>query len=230
MSLSSFLLGKRHSKADNDIDGDLDALIRSSVRPLYLLTAQSVNFVSRLQISTLPKNSDQTATNTGAKRRRDALKDDFPAPPKRKKSVNAGGQSSRRPPPTTNPEPRPKAAKEKKSAKNKELPAESNDEEDDAGLEEAYERKIRPEKQIATGSSRNKAQPSGSSDSEGETSQLIHETAVVKKDRRSKTRQGRGHNVPPDETKEQRDARTIFLGNVPTQVATEKVYLNSFLP
>ena len=237
MSLSSFLLGKRHSKADNDIDGDLDALIRSSVRPLYLLTAQSVNFVSRLQISTLPTNSHQTATNTGAKRRRDALRDDFPTPLKRKKSVNARGQSSRRPPPTTNPESHSKAAKEKKSdevpkkgAKNKELPTESDDEEDDAGLEEAYERKVRPGKQIATGPSRNKAQPSGSSDSEGETSQLIHETAVVKKDRRSKARQGRGHNVPPDETKEQRDARTIFLGNVPIQVAKEKVYLNSFLP
>ena len=48
MSLSSFLLEKRHSKADNDIDGDLDALIRSSVRPLYFSTPQSVNLMSRL--------------------------------------------------------------------------------------------------------------------------------------------------------------------------------------
>ena len=38
MSLSSFLLGKRHSKAEHDIDGDLDAVLRSSVRPLYPLT------------------------------------------------------------------------------------------------------------------------------------------------------------------------------------------------
>ena len=226
MSLSSFLLGKRHSKAENDIDGDLDAVLRSSVRPLYPLTPQSVNFVSCLQISTPPTHTDNTAANTGAKRRRDVLKDDFPAPLKRKKSVNTKGQSSPRPPPTTKRESQPKADKEKKGeevpkrAKTKELSTESSDEEDDAGLEEAYERKVHP----ATGSSRNEAQPSVSSDSEGETSQLVHETTVVKKDRRSKTRPGRVHHVPPDETKEQRDARTIFLGNVPIQVAKEKVY------
>ena len=34
MSLSSFLLEKRHSKGNKDIDGDLDALLRSSVRLL----------------------------------------------------------------------------------------------------------------------------------------------------------------------------------------------------
>jgi len=72
-------------------------------------------------------------------------------------------------------------------------------------------------------------QQNHSSDSEGETSQLVHETAVVKKDRSSKTRQGHVHNVNPDETKEQREARTIFLGNVPVEVAKEKVYLK-FLP
>lgn len=46
---------------------------------------------------------------------------------------------------------------------------------------------------------------------------------MVKKDRRSKTRQGHVHNVRSDETKEQRDARTMFLGNVPIEVAKEKV-------
>jgi hypothetical protein len=57
---------------------------------------------------------------------------------------------------------------------------------------------------------------------------------VVKKNknRRSRTRPGTAHSSPPDETKEERDARTIFLGNVPMEVAKGKVLYttSSFLP
>ncbi len=231
MSLSSFLLGKHHSKGIQDIDGDLDALLRSSVRLLHFQPLNRLNSMSFVQISTPPTNTDTAITNTGAKRKRDAFKDAFAAPVKRKKSANSKGHSSLRPPPTTDLGSHPKAAKErkgnevsKKKVKPNKSQAESGDEEDDAGLEETYERKVHPRKQVATGSTRNEEQPepSGSSDSEGQTSQLTHETAV-KKDRRSKTRSGRVHNPPPDETKEHRDARTIFLGNVPMEVTKGKV-------
>jgi nucleolar protein 12 len=237
MSLSSFLLGKHHSKGIQDIDGDLDALLRSSVRLLHFQPLNRLNSMSFVQISTPPTNTDTAITNTGAKRKRSALKDAVAVPVKRKKAANSKGHSSLRPPPTTTDlGSHPKAAKERKGnevskkAKQNKSQAESGDEEDDAGLEETYERKVHPRKQVAMGSTRNEEQPepSGSSDSEGQTSQLTHETAV-KKDRRGKTRSGRVHNPPPDETKEHRDARTIFLGNVPMEAAKGKVWLSSFL-
>jgi len=237
MSLSSFLLGKRHSK---DIDGDLDSLLRSSVRLLHPQPFRGLILGPFVQISTPPTNPSTALTNSGAKRRRDASKDAVPSLVKRKKSVDARKQPSLRPPRTTHLGSRSKATKERKvtevpnkKAETNESPAESDDEDADAGLEEAYERKVRFGKQVATRSSRNKEQPSSSSESEGETSQLVHETAVKKnKNRRSRTRPGKVHSSPPDETKEERDARTIFLGNVPMEVAKGKVLytMSSFLP
>ncbi|KAI9452443.1 hypothetical protein F5148DRAFT_1300950 [Russula earlei] len=114
MSLSSFLLGKRRSKGDKHIDGDLDALLRSS----------------------------------------------------------------------------------------------SDDEEADEGPEEADKQNI-------------EKQPSATPEGEEDTSQLAHET-TAKKGRHSQTRSRHAHQVPPDETKERRDARTMFLGNVPVEACKEQ--------
>jgi nucleolar protein 12 len=101
--------------------------------------------------------------------------------------------------------------------------------EDNAGLEETYEHKVRPGKHVARGSSREE-QLNDNSDSEEDASQLVHET-MVKNAQLVKTRSRHAHHyVPPDETKEQRDARTIFLGNVPMEVAKSKVCPLSFLP
>lgn len=108
------------------------------------------------------------------------------------------------------------------------MAAEEIGDEDDAGLEEAYEHKIRPGKQVARGSSRDEERLNDTSDNEEDASQLVHET-MVKNVQRDKTRSRHlRHPVPPDETKELRDARTIFLGNVPIEVAKSKVCLLSF--
>lgn len=115
----------------------------------------------------------------------------------------------------------------KKPSKTEKLPEESDEE--DAGLEEAYERKVSKGRRPTAGSSRSKDQPNHTSDSEGDPSQLAHETAT-KKDRRNKTRPRHVHHVPHDETKEQRDARTIFLGNVPMEVIKGKVYPSTLFP
>jgi nucleolar protein 12 len=117
-----------------------------------------------------------------------------------------------------------------KKAEAEKIPEESGDEETDAGLEEAYERKVRPRKQTVMDPSGIKEQANDTSDSEGDASRLTHETVAAKKDRSNKQRIKHAHHVPPDETNEQRDARTIFLGNVPTDVAKHKVCPSSFLP
>jgi hypothetical protein len=53
MSLSTFLLKKRHSKGNKDIDGDLDALLRSSVRLLRFNALSGVQqcLVTRYRLS-----------------------------------------------------------------------------------------------------------------------------------------------------------------------------------
>src|SRR5712671_313225 len=184
-----------------------------------------------------PTNPDTAPADTRIKRRRDTLKDACPTPAKRKKSAIAEESSSPQSPSTTrqvalrseNTKQRKGHDVPKRKEKNEKVPEESDDEEADGGLEEAYEQQDRLRKQAASGSSRKEKQPSETSDSEGDASQLVHET-MVKKDRPSKTRPRHVHHVPPDETKEQRDARTIFLGNVPQEVAKSKVCQSSFPP
>ena len=229
MSLSSFLLGNRHSEKDKDIDGDLDALFRSSVCLPQIPPLHAFNGVLYVQIPTPRTKPSPTPTRTGVKRRGDAVEDAIPAPSKRKKSVNDKVQPSIRPIPNTHePASHPKKTREgkgervsKKTTRTEKAPGESGDE-DNAGLEETYEHKVRPGKQVARGSPRDEEHPNDTSDSEEDASQLVHET-MVKNAKRDKTRSRHVHHVPPDETKEQRDSRTIFLGNVPMEVAKNKV-------
>jgi nucleolar protein 12 len=238
MSLSSFLLGKRHSKKDKDIDGDLDALFRSSVCLPQIPTLLGVLIACCVQISTPRTKPSPPPTKTGVKRRGDAVEDASPAPSKRKKSVNDKTQPSVRPIPSINePVSHSKKTKEgkgkkvsKKTTRTEKTPEEIGDE-DNAVLEETYEHKVRPGKQVARGSSRDEAQLNDTSDGEEDASQLVHET-IVKNAKRDKTRSRHAHHhhVPPDETKEQRDARTIFLGNVPMEVAKSKVRPLSLTP
>ena len=64
-------------------------------------------------------------------------------------------------------------------------------------------------------------------DDEGDPSQLVHESLVPG----GKHKHG-GHKtkyVPEGETSEQRDARTVFVGNVPLEVMKSKVRL-PFVP
>lgn len=230
MSLSSFLLGKRNLKKDKDVDEDLDALFRSSVCLPQISALPGVLIACCVQIST--PSPAPTTGKIAIKRRGDAVED--AAPSKRKKSVNDNAQPSVRPIPSTNePASHSKKTKEgngkrvsKKTTKTENVPESGNEE--NSGQEEVYERKVRPGKQVASGSSRDEERPNDASDSEEDASQLIHET-MMKNSQRDKTRSRHvQHHVPPDETKEQRDARTIFLGNVPMEVAKSKVRPLSF--
>ena len=190
-----------------------------------------------VQVSTPRTNCSPAPIKTGVKRRRDAVDDAFSAPSKRKISANDKAQPSVRLSPSTNePASHSKETKEgkgkralKKTTRTEKAPEEIDDE-DNAGLEETYEHKVRPGKQVARGSPRDEEQLNDTSDSEEDPSQLVHET-MVKNAQRDKTRSRHVHHyVTPDETKEQRDARTIFLGNVPIEVAKSKVCPSSFSP
>jgi nucleolar protein 12 len=175
---------------------------------------------SWLQIPTLPVDPAPLSNNVGKERRRGTAKDPSQPRVKRKKSAEDNEQCSFQSGSTTDllvVSSRKGKVKEshgdsKKRSKVEKSPKKADDEKVDAGLEEAYERKVRP---VATGSSKNEEH----SENEAEPSQLVHETAV-KKGRREKRH---AHDTSQDETKEQHDGRTIFLGNIPVEVAKSKV-------
>jgi nucleolar protein 12 len=240
MSLSTFLLGKHQTKGGKNIDGDLDSLFRSSVRLSKLWLSEAL-IIGLQQVSTLPTSLSATPVpqKAGSKRRRGI--GNGPLPIKRKKSSEAIDQSFTSKPATA--EPIAKDSKKVKKqrrisedsktrGKTKDASEGSDEEEADGGLEEAYERKNRrPGKQGSPSTSKNKEGPESASNSEADASQLVHET-VANRDQHRKTRPTRKrihHESPPDETKEQRDARTIFIGNVPVEVAKNKVCPSLFL-
>lgn len=55
---------------------------------------------------------------------------------------------------------------------------------------------------------------------------MIHET--LQKDKPSGSVNRKTKYAPPDETKEKRDARTIFIGNVAPEVAVKRVSRGAF--
>ncbi|KAH9168712.1 hypothetical protein EDB89DRAFT_2202330 [Lactarius sanguifluus] len=224
MSLSTFLLEKHQSKGVGSIDGDLDSLFRSSVRLLQTLALSVVNL--RAGISSSDESYYYFRSSERVKRKKSAKAIDQSL--LTSKPENAG--------PVKNDSKKIKRKRQISEAstsksKTKDVPEGSDEEEADGGLEKAYERRNRHlAKEGAPSTSKNKEGPEDTSDSEVDASQLVHET-VAKGDRHAKTRPTRRrihHDSPPNETKEQRDARTIFIGNVPVDVAKSKAALKQF--
>ncbi|KAF8195586.1 hypothetical protein BJ912DRAFT_957479 [Pholiota molesta] len=58
------------------------------------------------------------------------------------------------------------------------------------------------------------------SDEEGDPSKLVHES-LTKKNKKARTPKAK--HVPKEETPEQRDQRTIFVGNLPIELASKKI-------
>ena len=58
------------------------------------------------------------------------------------------------------------------------------------------------------------------SDEEGDPSKLVHETLLQGNSSKSASKK---KYVPAEETAEQRNARTIFIGNVPIEAVTSRV-------
>ncbi|KAH9942888.1 hypothetical protein B0H21DRAFT_695772 [Amylocystis lapponica] len=129
-----------------------------------------------------------------------------------------------------------KVVKKKKSSIKVPPPA-SEDEADEA------ESSTRPEKHKAAKLEGSAETTSGGADSdatdsdeEGDPSRLVHESLSGGSKRKSSDR-AKTKYVPPEETSERRDARTIFVGNVPVEVVKSrplqkqlKRHILSFIP
>ncbi|KAA1474692.1 hypothetical protein DENSPDRAFT_873549 [Dentipellis sp. KUC8613] len=200
MSLSSFLLGG----TPKPIDNDLDALFRSTaVAKPQVPTAEPTPGPS----SEVEKKRKKTDSDHGASKKR-LKQDESPKKEKEKKDSAAETATAKA-----------KAKKDKKKAKAEVL--ESSDDEDNADIEDAYLTKSQTSQPAPAENA------SDSSDDEGDPSQLVHES-VSKSGKAAKVRTKAPKYVPPEETKEQRDARTIFVGNVPIDVAKNKSLLKQF--
>ncbi|KAI0059605.1 hypothetical protein BV25DRAFT_1057022 [Artomyces pyxidatus] len=217
MSLSSFLLGSAKGKSSSSVDGDLDALFRSSAAHLSapLPTEKkrkrpepdtSIPDSKRSKTSKAKKaeptpstsaHTDHDRKSTGETSKKDRLE-----------RVKKGGKVNR------------------KTAQRKEL-AEDSSEEDNAGLEDAYHLKSGKKAPQSVHADNKESTSDSDSEDGGGVSQLVHET-VSKQGKANKIRTKQVKFVPADETSEQRNARTIFVGNVPVDVAKNKSSLKSF--
>ena len=61
------------------------------------------------------------------------------------------------------------------------------------------------------------------SDGEGDPSKLVHESLQKGAQTKGQSRHGKQKFVPSKETPEQRDARTVFVGNVAVEVTKSRV-------
>ncbi|KIY64162.1 hypothetical protein CYLTODRAFT_381221 [Cylindrobasidium torrendii FP15055 ss-10] len=99
-------------------------------------------------------------------------------------------------------EPKKRKVEKKKKEKSKPKPkAPTPDSSDDEGVEDAYEKNQQSD-----------------SDEEGDPSTLVHESVTQK----SNAPKAKKKTAPPEETTEQRDLRTLFIGNLPVEVAQKK--------
>lgn len=112
-----------------------------------------------------------------------------------------------------------KVKEQERTSKKAEQAGSSEDENDASGLEIAYTGgKIALKEDIAD---------TKHSDEEGDPSQLVHET--IAKSSKARNIGSKSKYSPPDETQEQREARTIFVGNLSVEVAQKKASLTSLL-
>lgn len=101
-------------------------------------------------------------------------------------------------------------------------PNESEDDADQAtmssrpNLREAHSNTVR-------GNADSGSEEASDSDDEGDPSNLVHESLTKGAKSRQRERHNKSKYIPPDETPERRNARTIFVGNVPVEVAKSRV-------
>ncbi|KAI0632212.1 hypothetical protein C8Q77DRAFT_1210519 [Trametes polyzona] len=205
MSLSSFLLPADKAKA-KVIDKGLDDLFRSSAvsappRPPVAATA------------TPAAGSVATPTEKTEKKRK-ATEDTPSGKVKRSKSEAAATPSSSK-------SPKKVVKKSKKAAES----GSESEEDEDAKLAE------RIQKKSASSKPAQKEESEGSesdSDDEGDPSKLVHESLLKGAQPKGQSRHGKAKYVPSEETAEQRDARTVFVGNVAVEVTKSKPMQKQF--
>ncbi|PIL22632.1 hypothetical protein GSI_15323 [Ganoderma sinense ZZ0214-1] len=214
MSLSSFLLPGTSKGKAKAIDKGLDDLFRSNpsvpARP-----------------GTVPAPSATNAPATSSERKRKATEATPNGKVKRSKFETAATPSSSK-----------RSAKAVTKAAHAVTESDSEEEEDEDedsdGIENENESEDADEDD-AEGEEVKEA--SSESDDEGDPSKLVHESLHKGVQPKGQSRHGKPKFIPSEETPEQRDARTIFVGNVAVEVTKSrpsqkqfKRHILSFVP
>lgn len=236
MSLSALLLGEPSSAPTNSkkskskskvevlskpaIDEGLDALFRSSVSQCmdYL---RGSNLSLQAFIAPPKPPTPISVPASGSKKRKpdnDATRD--AEVKKTKKRVRTSDDVDMEEPPAFTPTQK----SEKSSTTRKPVLEEYShaDSDENSDLEDAYLSSKPP----TTRPKQDDSDSSESSEPESDAEPIVHES-LTKRTRTPKTKPTK--YAPPDETPAQRDARTIFVGNLSVQVASKRVCL-PYLP
>ncbi|KAI0647963.1 hypothetical protein C8Q79DRAFT_906572 [Trametes meyenii] len=210
MSLSSFLLPTQKGKA-KEIDKGLDDLFRSStaVAPLGG-TATSAAPIPDAVAG--PSEKKRKATEETAAVKTKKLKSDSKAST-----------------PSSFKTPTKRTREVKKSAES----SSESGEDVDAKLAESSQKKGKSMRLTPEDAS----EDSSDSDDEGDPATLVHESLLKDGPPKGQSRNGKAKHVPSEETPEQRDARTIFVGNVAVEITKSrptqkqlKRHILSFVP
>ncbi|TCD70865.1 hypothetical protein EIP91_001173 [Steccherinum ochraceum] len=216
MSLSSFLLGKDGASAKGKGKAIDDDLFSTTVKAPAVATVHTAVTTTTASASTpvVP-----VAEKKEKKKRKLAEEASAPSTSKRTKT-NSDVETSNRD----------KKKKEKKTQKPQQA-VEDEEELSDAEISHPPSPKKAPKPRDVD---KDADEAEGSSDEEGDPSKLVHESLVNGGKGKEKARK---KFVPEEETSQQRDARTIFVGNVAVEVAKNrsllkqlKKHILSFVP
>ncbi|KAJ3545525.1 hypothetical protein NM688_g5617 [Phlebia brevispora] len=222
MSLSSFLLaaGTKAKDKGKAIDGGLDDFFRSKT-----VVDPSASVVPASE----PKTIAEGKENHAKEKKRKQPADEALSSPKSKKhkaasvkeSVNAGPEKKykeRKSSEDTESSVRTANAKHKK----KHAKSEDSSEEDEEGHASSSTPAALAEETVQTG----EPEPASDSDDEGDPSTLVHES--IADGNKSKHGSRKTKYVPPEETAEKRNERTVFVGNVAVDVVKDRPLQKQF--
>ncbi|PCH40182.1 hypothetical protein WOLCODRAFT_116843 [Wolfiporia cocos MD-104 SS10] len=223
MSLSSFLLEGKKDKGVA-IDKSLDDLFQStaaagpstSVQPVStssLTTKYNKPKKRKLSVSIL--SAEETTKRPRSEKEGEQVKET--AKNKRKEKEIVAVEEGNNVPQGAR-----KKAKPTRSSPHKDTKADTDDSDDD----EAAHRASRSAQKATTSAPASEYQ--SDSDDEGDPSKLVHETLANGTKPKNSGRSTKVKTTPPDETPERRNARTLFVGNVPIDVAKSRPLQKQF--
>ncbi|KAI0087888.1 hypothetical protein BDY19DRAFT_994771 [Irpex rosettiformis] len=200
MSLSSFLLGGNATKVKGKaIDTGLDDLFKSTASTAASLVKPPTAFIGNKDRKRKEAPADVVSSSSSFKRAKGQEQAKKLAPLTTKKAVQRKSE--------------PKKAASPVSDSENEKAAETNDENSSEDEEAIAGPSSLPTTRTLP------SDDSEDSDEEGDPSKLVHETLLKGNKGKSVSKK---KYVPEEETSEQRDARTIFVGNVPIETATSR--------
>ncbi|KAF8903172.1 hypothetical protein CPB84DRAFT_1775032 [Gymnopilus junonius] len=208
MSLTSLLLGK-----EAPVDKELDSLFQTPTAKVAISGPSKDIAVKKRKLEI----EKETTIETLPKRSKSAVEE-----LSKLASKPSVSKRSDRKPGNSN-----KTKKPSKPTKGKGKATQTDEDEDDEDLEHQYPNKTAPASE--------QRDEESNSDEEGDPSIMVHESV---KESGKKARTAKSKYVPETETLEKKNLRTIFVGNLPLEVASKKFPLKkqlqrhilSFLP